>query len=146
MRKSILFILAAIPFAAGSAWAFGERPTIDAAAATAAVAAAGFTDIREVEYDDGVWEIRATGADGRRVTVHVDPADGTILSPAPAGAPRIELAEVMQRLAAAGYTDVREVERDDGFWQAEVRDGTGVRREVRVHPVSGAIVSDRIDF
>lgn len=145
MRKSIPFILAST-FIAGSAWAFGERPTIDAAAATAAAAAAGYTDVREVEYDDGVWEIRATGADGRRVTVHVDPTDGTILSPAPAGTPQLDLAAVMQRLAAAGYGDVREVERDDGFWQAEVRDGSGMRREVRVHPVSGAIVSDRIDF
>lgn len=145
MRKPILVILAST-FAAGSAWALGERPTIDATTATAAVAAAGFTDLREVEFDDGVWEVRATGADGRRVTVHVDPADGTILSPAPAGATRLDLAQVMQRLASAGYTDVREVERDDGFWQAEVRDGSGLRREVRVHPVSGAIVSDRIDF
>jgi len=146
MYKTTFAMLLASTLGIGTAWAWGDRPVIDAGAAAAAVAAAGYTDIREVEFDDGTWEVRATGSDGRRTSVHVDPADGTILSPVPAGATHLDLPQVMQRLAQAGYADVREIERDDGFWQAEVRDTAGLRREVRVHPVSGAIVSDRIDF
>jgi uncharacterized membrane protein YkoI len=149
MHKSTpAFALMIATFALGSAVASPQRAAtaIDAPQAIERVTAAGYTDIRGVEADDGVWELRATGTDGRRVTVYVDGADGTILSPAQPGQAPLDLAQVMSRLAAAGYADVREVERDDGYWKAEVRTSAGIEREVRVHPLSGAIVDDRIDF
>jgi hypothetical protein len=147
-RIAITLALALGTTAIGSAFAASRdgATTIDAQQAIARATAAGYTDIRDLESDDGVWELRATATDGRRVTVHIDGLDGAILSPTQPGQAALDLPQVMARLAAAGYTDVREVERDDGFWKAEVRGAAGIGREVRIHPLSGAIVDDRIDY
>jgi len=106
---------------------------------------AGYGAVRGAELDDGVWEVLASAADGRRVTVHIDAATGEILSPAQPGQRQLGIDEVMARLAAAGYTDVKELERDDGFWTAEVRTSMGFERDVRVHPITGAVDVERWD-
>lgn len=106
---------------------------------------AGYGAVRGAELDDGVWDVLASGADGRRVTVHIDAATGDILWPAQPGQRQLGIDEVMARLAAAGYTDVKELERDDGFWVAEVRTSMGFERDVRVHPLTGAVDVERWD-
>lgn len=113
--------------------------------ATRVAQQAGYGAVRGAELDDGVWEVLASGADGRRVTVHIDATSGEILSPAQPGQRQLGIDDVMARLAAAGYTDVRELERDDGFWVAEVRTSMGFERDVRVHPLTGAVDVERWD-
>jgi uncharacterized membrane protein YkoI len=104
---------------------------------------AGYGAVRGAELDEGVWEVLASRADGARVTVHIDAASGEILSPAQPGQRQLSIDEVMKRLAAAGYTEVKELERDDGFWVAEVRTSMGFERDVRVHPITGAVDAER---
>ena len=113
--------------------------------ATRVAQQAGYGAVRGAELDDGVWEVLASGADGRRVTVHIDATSGEILSPAQPGQRQLGIDDVMARLAAAGFTDVRELERDDGFWTAEVRTSMGFERDVRVHPITGAVNVERWD-
>jgi hypothetical protein len=103
---------------------------------------AGYANVRGAELEDGVWEVLASTADGTRVAVHIDAASGVILSPAQPGQPQLGIEDVMARLAEAGYTDVRELERDDGFWTAEVRTSMGFERDVRVHPITGAVEAE----
>jgi hypothetical protein len=113
--------------------------------ATRTAQQAGYGAVRGAELDDGVWEVLASAADGRRVTVHIDAATGDILWPVQPGQRQLSIEEVMQRLAAAGYTEVKELERDDGFWAAEVRTSMGFERDVRVHPISGTVDLERWD-
>lgn len=113
--------------------------------ATRVAQQAGYGAVRGAELDDGVWEVLASGADGRRVTVHIDATSGDILSPAQPGQRQLGIDDVMARLTAAGYTDVKELERDDGFWVAEVRTSMGFERDVRVHPLTGAVDVERWD-
>jgi uncharacterized membrane protein YkoI len=42
--------------------------------------AAGYTDIDDVEMEDGVWEAEAKGPDGKKVELKLDPTDGHIIS------------------------------------------------------------------
>ena len=51
--------------------------TIDQAAAKAR--AHGYRDIREVERDDGCWEVYATDKNGYRVEVYMHPVTGRIV-------------------------------------------------------------------
>lgn len=51
---------------------------VDAAAAIAAVRAAGYGPVREIEWDHGRWEVKTTDAEGRRMTVYVDAASGAL--------------------------------------------------------------------
>lgn len=113
--------------------------------ALARASAAGYTATGEIDLDDGVYEIDARDRDGRLVEVHLDAASGEILSPLQPGQVALTADEIRNRLALAGYAEVRELERDDGHWSAEVRLPDGSERELRLHPLSGAIVSDQAE-
>lgn len=43
------------------------------------VESAGFRDVTEIERDDGVYEVKATGAAGQRMKLYLDPRTGEIL-------------------------------------------------------------------
>lgn len=51
---------------------------VDAAAAIAAVRAAGYGPVSELEWDHGRWEVKATNTEGRRVELHVDTTSGAV--------------------------------------------------------------------
>lgn len=45
---------------------------------TAKLQAAGYTNVHDVEYDDGQWEADAVSADGRSVDLEIDPRTGAV--------------------------------------------------------------------
>ena len=109
----------------------------------------GYAPITGVSLDRGQWEIEAQKF-RTPLELRVDPASGAIVSehrddgdPAPpAGAKK--LSEIVRGLVAAGYTDIEEVSFEGRNWEVEAtRNGT--RRELRVDPTTGSVVSDRVD-
>lgn len=51
-------------------------------------------------------------------------------------------ADVVRKIEAAGYKDVRDVEYDDGRWEADATSPQGARVDVVIDPASGAVVVD----
>lgn len=51
---------------------------VDAAGAIAAVRAAGYGTIREVDWERGAWAVKATGSAGQRVALRVDAQSGAV--------------------------------------------------------------------
>ncbi len=47
---------------------------------------------------------------------------------------------VIDALNAAGYAEVRDVEKDDGLWEAEVRGTDGKFRDLHIVPATGEIL------
>ena len=76
---------------AGTVLALGTSPAVVAAQGTGAtgklsptevvekVKAAGYTNIHDVEFDDGRWELEATSPAGEAVDLEVDPDTGKIV-------------------------------------------------------------------
>lgn len=52
---------------------------------------------------------------------------------------------VIDILTRAGYAEVRDVEQDDGLWEAEVRGADGRFHDLHVVPASGEILDSRTD-
>ena len=52
--------------------------------------------------------------------------------------------QVMQKLKAAGYTEIAELEADDGRWEGEGMKN-GQRMEFHVDPKTGAIIFEKLD-
>lgn len=104
----------------------------------AALEAQGYTRVNDVEFDDGMWKADARSADGQRVELRIDPATGKVY-PEDAVASLSE-ADVRAKLSAAGYTNVHDVEFDDGVWTAEADDANGREVELTLDPDTGRVV------
>lgn len=117
--------------------------TLTQAQVKTAIEAKGYTNVNDIEFDDGMWEADATSADGNRVDLRFDAASGTVY-PDTAVAELTEN-DIRARLAAAGYTEVRDVKFDDGLWKAEGRKGSEPRMELKLDGKTGAILAQERD-
>ena len=105
--------------------------------------AQGYTNVKDVKFDDGMWEADATSADGKKVDVKLDPRTGTVYPDKAVS--QLSEADIRAQLSSAGYTGVRDVKLDDGMWKAKGRTASGEKVEVRLDPVTGAVVAQEKD-
>ena len=111
---------------------------------TARLNAAGYTEIRDVEFDGGLWEAEVRAADGRWHDVAIDAASGDVLddhSPRPL----LTAVQAEAALTAAGYTAVTDLDLDDAIWEADATDSTGQRVELRLNGYTGKVLSSELD-
>jgi hypothetical protein len=73
-------LVVAAPLATARAQAGAAPGTLSPAEITRKVEAAGYTNIHDLEYDDGRWELEATSPAGVPVDLDVDAATGSILN------------------------------------------------------------------
>lgn len=143
----------ALSLAAGTAAAQDAATTTAQAGATdamtspqvrAALTGAGYTDIDDLEFEDGVWKADVTDAAGSRIDVRMDPATGRIY-PDNAGATSLGEADIRAQLTAGGYTRIDDVKFDDGIWQAEADNAQGQRMDLKIDPQDGRVISETRD-
>jgi len=56
----------------------------------------------------------------------------------------LNLGQIYDRLAAAGYTDIREIERESDGYEAKARDTEGRIVKLHIEPLEGRIVNERV--
>lgn len=134
-RIALAFSLAAVLGTGGLALAQVQ----DAAGVRAALQQAGYAEIRDIEQDDGLWEAKVRGADGRWHEVHVDPASGQVLDPR-GGAPLMTADQVRAAVEEQGYTQVRDLDLDDAVWEVDANDGDGREVELKVSAIDGRVL------
>lgn len=99
----------------------------------------GYTRIDDLEFEDGMWETDATSADGNRIDLRVDPASGKIFAEDVVSTFTAE--DIKAKVTAAGYSQVHDVDYDDGVWKAEAERDDGKNVEVRVDAKDGRILA-----
>lgn len=137
-----LALAAALAVAAGGL-AAQEADMISARDVHDALAAQGYTDIEDVEFDDGMWEAEARRDDRRKIDLRIDPRTGTIYPED--GRTSLSPADIEASLAAAGYSRIHDIEFDDGLWEAEAYDSDGVEWELYLDPRDARIVGRERD-
>ena len=142
MNAKTPLILALGALLAGTASA--AAPAAGPNEATAALRAAGHAEVRELEFDDGLWEAEVRLANGRWADVAVDPVTGEVFD---AMSPRrlIEIQEVIAAVERAGYTQVHDLDRDGALWDADAFGSDGQRYELRISGYDGRILNARVD-
>lgn len=140
IRTTILILGLA---AAGFAFAQGGSGGLSGAEILQRVEQAGFTDVRDLEFDDGLWEVKARGSDGRLVELLIDPASGEIIDPR--STPALSAADIQSRLASQGYTNIRDIEYDDGRWEVEATNPRGEPVDLKLDPRDGRILREKVD-
>ena len=126
--------------AAGAASAAAAAAINNPAEATQALQRAGYSEVRELEMDDGLYEADVRLRDGSWTEVHVDPASGAIYDANDTRA-QLDADAIRTALAAAGYEQVGDLEREGALWDAEATTRDGKRVDLRVSATDGRVVS-----
>jgi uncharacterized membrane protein YkoI len=105
--------------------------------------AQGYTKVNDVKFEDGVWKADARSANGNRVDVRIDAATGEVFPDEMVA--NLSEADVRAKLAAAGYTNVHDVDYEDGIWNAEADDPQGKDVELKIDPKSGKVIGKEKD-
>lgn len=124
--------------ALAAAGAAAAQDGLTAVQVRAQLEAQGYTAINDVEFDDGMWEADARSADGNRVDVRLDAKTGQVYADELVS--NLGRSDIRAKLAAAGYTNVHDVDYDDGVWKAEADDPAGKDVELRLDPATGEII------
>lgn len=136
MNKLAILTLA---LAAGAFTTALAQDAMSASDVSSRFAAQGFTDVHDVEFEDGLWEAAARTAEGHKVKLHLDARTGTVY-PNDQG-PHLSEVQVREKLAAAGYSNVHDVKYKHGLWKADADGPEGEDLDVKMDPVSGAVIS-----
>ncbi|MGH8029091.1 MAG: PepSY domain-containing protein [Arenimonas sp.] len=103
----------------------------------------GYTNVNDVEFEEGVWTADATSPDGKHVDISLDADTGKIIPDA--GVATITRETVMANLTVAGYTNLHDVEFENGVWKVEGHDPTGKDVELKVDPNTGKVLGTEMD-
>lgn len=107
--------------------------------------AAGYSDVKDIEFDSGLWEADVRRPDGRWADIAVDPSTGEIFDSRD-GRTVIDVRTLTDTLAAAGYTEITDLDRDGALWEAEARDSSGQRVELRVSGIDGRVLHSDVEY
>ncbi|HAI45301.1 hypothetical protein D3C87_433890 [compost metagenome] len=138
MNKLILTATLATTLLAAPAFA----AELGAAQVQAKLRAAGYTQVHELERDDGLWEADVSRADGSFEEVIVDPATGEIFDPRSNRA-LLDAGQVLALAEKAGLRQIESFERDGATWKLEARNARNQRVEVRMSGHDGRVLSSK---
>lgn len=143
LRRSVLMLSAA--GAVGLAFAAHAVTPRSSADVAAELNRAGFAEVREIEYDDGLWEAEVRRANGRWGEVHVDPISGEVFD-AQAARAQLDAAALIAALEAQGYTAINDLDREGATWGAEGVGPDGQRVELRVSGHDGRVLHSEAEW
>ena len=117
------------------------------------VRAAGYSFVYDVELDDGFWQAKARQSvtNPEKVEFVLHPVTLEVLSQVGRsggtvnGQPVLSANQIVAALQQAGYTRVRGVEYEDGYWEAEATNTANLAVELRVDAVTGAVLREQLD-
>lgn len=143
LRRSVLMLAAA--GAIGLAFAAHAVTPRSSADVAAELKRAGFAEVREIEYDDGLWEAEVRRANGRWGEVHVDPISGEVFD-AQAARAQLDAAALIAALEAQGYTAINDLDREGATWGAEAVSADGQRVELRASGYDGRVLHSETEW
>jgi hypothetical protein len=108
-----------------------------------AIGNAGYKEVKDLKFKDGVWRSEARGGNKQWVKLAVGPVNGKVYA---ADAPsKLNKNEISAKLATAGYQNIKDVKFDAGLWAAEAKTPHGEDVDLLVDPDDGSVVAKSRD-
>ena len=138
MKKLILFLFG-IAVSCYAVFSFGQMQGSSANMITVLqrLNQAGYTKIHEIEYKRGTYEVKAYNAQCRKIKFRVNPKNMRI--PSLNQSRQLSMLQVAQRVQAAGYTHIYDIEFDNGRYDVKAYDKNGNKTKLTVNPSTGGI-------
>jgi hypothetical protein len=86
-----------------------------------------------------MWHAEARSGNGKHVDLRIDPDSGKAYADEQKVS-RLSKDDVRASLASAGYTDVHDVEFEDGMWRAKAENSAGKDVKLQIDPDTGKVV------
>lgn len=142
MKKTVT-MTALLLLATSAAFAQAPKQPLTEAQVRARLTEQGYTNVNDVKFEDGVWKADARSAEGNRIDVRLDAKTGAVYPDEQVA--NLSEADVRARLSAAGYTNVHDVDFEDGIWNAEADDPSGKDVELKLDPATGKVIGKEKD-
>jgi hypothetical protein len=98
----------------------------------------GYTGIHDLKFKDGMWRAEAKSADGNRMDVRIDAKTGQVYPEDAAS--ELSKQDVRAALETQGYTDVHDVDFEDGIWNAKARNASGNKVKLKLDAKTGKVI------
>jgi uncharacterized membrane protein YkoI len=105
----------------------------------------GFTDIRKIEFEDGVYKVDMVSQFGKETDLRLNPENGEILSTKTGSTHRnphlltVSPLEAAKKVEAAGYHSAYKIELKEGEYEVEALDARNHKTELTVNGKSGKV-------
>jgi uncharacterized membrane protein YkoI len=99
----------------------------------------GYTKVHDVEFKEGMWRADAKSANGKHVNVRIDAKTGQVYPDEQVS--KLSEQDVRAALETQGYTDVHDVDFDNGVWKAKAHNQSGKRVKLKVDSSTGKVIA-----
>jgi hypothetical protein len=120
---------------------------------TGKVDAAGFTDVYNVTFEHGLYEVKARNPAGQYVKIYLDPKSGKLVedvetgkiryktfTPADPDATPLPWEGIISQIKEEGYKEVYSIHYDHQLYEVHARDAHNRVFELFVHPNTGKLL------
>jgi uncharacterized membrane protein YkoI len=100
--------------------------------------AQGYTKVHDLKFKNGMWYAEAKSANGDRVDLRIDARTGQVYPDEQVS--QLSKQDVRASLETQGYTNVHDVEFEDGMWKAKADNPAGNRVKLKIDATSGKVI------
>jgi uncharacterized membrane protein YkoI len=100
--------------------------------------AQGYTKVHDLKFKNGMWYAEAKSANGDRVDLRIDARSGQVYPDEQVS--QLSKQDVRASLETQGYTNVHDVEFEDGMWKAKADNPAGNRVKLKIDATSGKVI------
>lgn len=100
--------------------------------------AQGYTKVHDLKFKNGMWYAEAKSANGDRVDLRIDARTGQVYPDEQVS--QLSKQDVRASLETQGYTNVHDVEFEDGMWKAKADNPAGNRVKLKIDAISGKVI------
>lgn len=100
---------------------------------------AGYHQIHEIEYKNGVYEVETYTAQGQKAKLRINAQNPTIPAMEKNAKPYLNMLQVAEKVQAEGYTRIHKIEFEHEHYEVKAYDMEGDKVKLHVDPVSGKV-------
>ena len=105
---------------------------------------AGYSQIHNIQYKNGIYKVEAYGSQGQKIKFDVNAKNMVIPSIENKEKSYLTMLQVARSLLGAGYSRIEKIEFDDKYYEIKTYDANNKQVTLEVNSTTGAITKERV--